>query len=144
MLKNPFGKDFSFLRFPVCLFFLSVFFELKVFHQLATESDFIICLQFNRREPKMYTLFSLYAQDAGRLAEHSSLPGHASIAMHRTDLWCFHYSAPLSDRKPIGLQQQLSSGSHWPQNSTFCLSVGRGQRGRWPIGRSVSRRMWHS
>ena len=71
MLKKPFGKDFRFLRFSIHLFFLSVFFELKLFHQLATESDFIICLQFNRREPKMYTLFSLYARDAVRLAEHT-------------------------------------------------------------------------
>lgn len=142
--KSLLGKTSVSWDFLSIFSFFLFFFELKLFHQLATESDFIICFQFNRREPQMYTLFSLYAQDAVRLAEHSSLPGHESVAVHRTDLWCFHFSPPLSDRKPIGLQQQLSSGSHWPQNSTFCLSVGRGQLRRWPIGQSVSRRMWHS
>ena len=115
-----------------CLFFFffPFFFELKLSHQLATEFDFIIYLQFNRREQKMCTIFFLYAQNIVRLADHNSLPGHASIAMHRTDLWYLYVSPSLSDRKPTGFQQQLSSGSHWPQSSTSCLSVGRGQLGR--------------
>lgn len=131
------------MRFPIQVFFLFLS-ELKWFLQWTTEFDFIICLQFNKREQRTCTIFSLYAQDAARIAEYNSLPRHASIARHRTVLLRFCISSSLSDRKPIGLQQQLSSGSHWPQSSTSCLSVGRGQLGRWPIGRFVSRRTWHS
>lgn len=82
----------------------------------------------------MCTIFSLYAQDIAKLTQHNSLPKQASIAMHRSALLCLYSFPSLSDRKSIGLQQQLSSGSHWPQSSTSCISVGRGQVGRWPMG----------
>lgn len=110
------------------------FFELKLFYWLTTNFDFIICLQFNENEQRLCTIFSLYGQDIVKLAQHSLLLRQASIAMHRTDLLCLYLFPSLSDRKPVGLQQQLSSGSHWPQISTSCLSVGRGQVRRWPMG----------
>lgn len=125
--QKPFGKDFSFLRFSIHLFFLSVFFELKLFHQVSHRVWFYNLLSVQQEGTKdVHTLFPLY-------------PGCSKISRTQFIAWAckccraqdrplvLPLSSPLSDRKPIGLQQQLSSGSHWPQNSTFCLSVGRGQ-----------------